>query len=324
MNVLKLILRHRRLSAGLAVAIAVAALLQATNTNPAVSQTLALTAYEAPSDPGVDPEAGIWKDISAVSVPLSAQAGSYVAGGSVQMVKAQALHYDGKLFVRVSWTDATDDSSTTKVQDFADAVALEFPQSATAAVPSICMGQADSAVNIWQWRADSNNGVRDPNVAYANALVDMYPSTEALFYTARAANNPFAQMDRGPVQSLYSKAFGELQTLDFQEVQGLGKRTGDGWAVVFERKFDTGRAGHALFAPSTNMDMAFAVWDGSQDERNGKKAVSQFVTLSIAAAPAVTGGGDHTKTIILAAALGIGLVVVGGGLAIYGYRENGG
>ncbi len=72
------------------------------------------------------------------------------------------------------------------------------------------------------------------------------------------------------------------------------------------------------------MDMAFAVWDGSQDERNGKKAVSQFVTLSIAAAPAVTGGGDHTKTIILAAALGIGLVVVGGGLAIYGYRENGG
>ena len=124
------------------------------------------------------------------------------------------------------------------------------------------------------------------------------------------------------MQSLYSKAFGELQTLDFQEVQGLGKRTGDGWAVVFERKFDTGRAGHALFAPSTNMDMAFAVWDGSQDERNGKKAVSQFVTLGIAAAPVETGGGSNTRTILFAAALGLGLVVIGGGLAVYGYRER--
>lgn len=322
MNVLNAIRRHRRLVAGLAAAFAVAALLQATNTNPAVSQTLSLTAYEAADDPGVDPEAAVWKDISGVNIPLSAQAGSYVAGGSVQTVRAQALHYNSQLYVRVSWPDETDDSSTTKVEDFSDAVALEFPQSATAAVPSICMGQADSAVNIWQWRADSNNGVQDPNIVYANSSVDAYPYTDSLFYTAREANNPYAHTERGPVQSLYSKAFGELQTLDFQEVQGLGKRTSDGWAVVFERKFDTGHAGHAVFAASTRMDMAFAVWDGSQDERNGKKAVSQFVTLGIAAAPVSTGGGSNTRTILFAAGLGLGLVVIGGGLAVYGYRER--
>lgn len=319
---LRTILRHRRASAAISAAIAVAALLQATNTNPAISQTLSLTAYEAADDPGVDPEAAVWKDVSAVNVPLSAQAGSYVAGGSVQTVRAQALHYNDQLYIRVSWADGTDDSSTTKVEDFSDAVALEFPQSATAAVPSICMGQADSAVNIWQWRADSNNGVRDPNVVYGNSSVDMYPYTETLFYTARQANNPYAHTERGPVQSLYSKAFGELQSLDFQEVQGLGKRTADGWAVVFERKFDTGRNGHAVFAPSTRMDMAFAVWDGSQDERNGKKAVSQFVTLGIAAAPLSTERGSSTQTILFAAAAGLGVVAIGGGLAIYGYRER--
>ena len=55
MNVFNAIRRHRRLVAGLAAAFAVAALLQATNTNPAVSQTLSLTAYEAADDPGVDP-----------------------------------------------------------------------------------------------------------------------------------------------------------------------------------------------------------------------------------------------------------------------------
>lgn len=323
MNVLNAIRRHRKLTAGLAAAFAVAALLQATNTNPAVSQTLSLTAYEAPDDPGIDPEAAIWKDATGVNIPLTAQAGSYVAGGSVQTVRAQALHYNSQLYIRVSWPDSTDDSNTTKVENFADAVALEFPQSATAAVPSICMGQADSAVNIWQWRADSNAGVKDPNVYYANALVDTYPYTDDTFYTARAANNPFAHTERGPVQSLYSKAFGELQTLDFQEVQGQGKRTADGWAVVFQRTFDTGRPGHALFAASTQMDMAFAVWDGSQDERNGKKAVSQFVTLGISGAPVATGGGDNTRTILFAVGLGVGLVIIGGGLAVYGYRESG-
>ena len=316
------VLRRRKLVAGFVAAMVVAGLLQATNTNPAVSQTLSLTAYEAPSDPGVDPEAAIWKDISGVNVPLSAQVGSYIAGGSVQTVRAQAVHYNDRLYIRVTWVDPTVDQSTTKVEDFSDAVALEFPQSATAAVPAICMGQIDSAVNIWQWRADSNAGLRDPNAVYPGSLVDAYPYTDKLFYTAREANNPYAYPDRSPVQALYSKAFGELQALDFQEVQGLGKRTPDGWAVVFERSFDTGHPGHAVFAPSTRMDMAFAVWDGSNDERNGKKAVSQFVTLGIGAAPALSQQGDSTKTILFAAALGIGVVAIGGGLAFYGYRES--
>lgn len=303
-------------------ALIVGGVLQFTNTNPAISQVLALTAYEAPNDPGIDPNAAVWGDTTGVNVPLSAQAGIYIAGGSVQTIRAQALHYDGKLFIRVTWPDATVDQSTTRVEDFSDAVALEFPQSATAAVPAICMGQADSAVNIWQWRADSNAGLRDPNLVYTNSSVDGYPDTTSLFYTAREANNPYANPDRGPVQSLSSRAFGELQALDFQEVQGQGARTADGWSVVFERTFDTGHLGHAVFALSTKMDMAFAVWDGSNDERNGKKAVSQFVTLGIAGAPVASGSRDSTKAIALATVLGLAVFAIGGGLAFYGYRES--
>lgn len=307
---------------GLAAALSVGALLQVTNTNPAVSQTLALTAYEVTDDPGTDPDADVWSKVSSVNVPLTAQAGAYVAGGSVQTIRAQAVHYAGRIYIRVNWPDATEDAATTRVEDFADAVALEFPANGTATVPAICMGQADAAVNIWHWRADSNAGVHDPIDVYQNASVDGYPSTDKLFYTAREAGNPYANPDVGAVQSLNSRAFGELTALNFQDVSGAGKHTTEGWAVVFTREFDTAHPGHAVFAPSTKVDMALAVWDGSNDERNGRKAVSQFVTLGIGASPAFSEGDNNTGMIAFAAVLLVGLTILGVGLAAYGYREG--
>lgn len=314
--------QRRRVVFGVIAALVVAALLQATNTNPAVSQTLSLTAYEVPDDPGTDPDAAVWDRVASVKVPLTAQAGTYPAGGSVQTVRAQAVHHNGRIFIRVNWPDATLDDSTTRAEDFSDAVALEFPASGTSTVPSICMGQADAAVNIWHWRADSNAGLQDPNKVYVNSLVDGYPYTDNLFYTAREAGNPFANPELSPVQSLHSRAFGELTALNVQDVQGFGKHTADGWAVVFSRDFETLNAGHAAFAASTRMDMAFAVWDGDKEERNGRKSVSQFVTLGIAAAPAFDDEGSSTGILALAGVLVLGVTAIGAGLAAYGYREG--
>ncbi|MGB4861650.1 MAG: ethylbenzene dehydrogenase-related protein [Tepidiformaceae bacterium] len=313
---------RRRTLIGVVAVLAVAALLQFTNTNPAVSQTQYITAYEVPDDPGTDPGAAVWGKITGVNVPLTAQAGAYVAGGTVQTIQAKAIHFNGRLYVRVAWPDATMDDATTRVEDFSDAVALEFPASGVSTVPSICMGQADAAVNIWQWRADSNAGLRDPNLVYANSSVDGYPSTEAIFYTARAAGNPFANPDRGPVQTLNSRAFGELTALSIQDVEGAGTHSAAGWAVVFSRAFDTLNPGHAAFAPGTRTDMAFAAWDGAQDERNGRKAVSQFVTLNIAGAPAFADEGSHKVAIFAAIGLFVAIAGIGVALVTYGAREG--
>lgn len=319
---LKSFSQRRRTAVGIALALLVGAALQFTNTNPAVSQAVSLTAYEAPSDPGIDPDADVWGRVSGVKIPLSAQTGAYVAGGTVQTISAKTVHYGGRIYVRVTWPDSTQDDSTTKVEDFSDAVALEFPSNATATTPALCMGQADAAVNIWHWRADSNAGLRDPIDAYVNAQVDGYPSDENLFFTAREAGNPYANPDQSAVQTLQSRAFGELTALSSQNVAGFGKHSSEGWSVVFTREFDTGRTGHAVFAPSTKTDMAFAVWDGNQDERNGRKAVSQFVTLNIAAAPAFEEQGGRMGIVLFAAALMLGMAVIGIGLATYGYREG--
>ncbi|MEP7215853.1 MAG: ethylbenzene dehydrogenase-related protein, partial [Anaerolineaceae bacterium] len=117
-----------------------AALLQFADANPAVSQTLFVTAYGAPADPGLDPTNAAWDGARVVQVPLSGQLGSYAAGGgSIATVNLQAVHFKEHLYVRVSWADVTVDESTTKVEDFSDAVALEFPALSASTVPSICM-----------------------------------------------------------------------------------------------------------------------------------------------------------------------------------------
>jgi complex iron-sulfur molybdoenzyme family reductase subunit gamma len=302
--------------------VAVAILLQVTNTNPAVSQTMRLTAYEAPQDPTMDPSAAPWSQIAGVKVPLSAQAGTYVAGGSVTSINAQAVHYQGKLYLRLSWPDATKDDATTKVEDFSDAVAVEFPAGGSSTVPAICMGQADAAVNIWQWRADSQAGLQDPENAYPNALVDAYPQSDTLFYTARAAGNPYANPNGGAVQTLSATAFGQLAPLAVQDAKGFGVHDSSGWAVVLTRDLLANQVGEAKFAPGQNLDMAFAVWDGSHDERNGKKAVSQFVTLEIAQAPAYSVGHSRVGIVIAAVGLLVGVAGLGLGLAYFGMKEE--
>lgn len=320
-------LRRRRATLGAGAAVLLgASVLQFTGVNPAVSQSLALTAYEAPADPGLDPNAKAWADAAPVQVPLTAQAGSYAAGGgSIPLVRAKALHYNQKLFVRVEWQDSTKDETTARVQDFADAVALEFPATSSAAVPALCMGQADGGVNIWQWRADSQVGVKDPQDVYVGALVDRPPDKahDIVFYTARDAGNPYADVQAGPVQTLISQALGTISKANVQDVAGNGVHTNGTWAVVFERPFTAADVSQAAFSAGKTTDLAIAVWNGSEGDRNGRKSVSQFVRLSVASTDNPNVERETRGTYLLAAgALGL-FVVAGAGLGFFGYRQGG-
>ena len=315
--------RPRILAVTIAVLVAAAAL-QFFGANPAASQTISLQAYESPADPGLDPTSSVWDGAIPVQVPLSAQGASYpTGGGSIPTISAKALHFKSKLYLRVEWADATKDESTTRVQDFADSVAIEFPaQSSKAAVPALCMGQADAGVNIWQWRADSQAGLKDPVQVYAGASIDTgWTKADSLFFTARAAGNPFAQPDRGPVQTLVSRAFGTLTPSADQDVAGEGVYTDGKWAVVFVRQYAGKNPEQATFADSTETDMAFAVWNGSEGDRNGRKSVSTFVILSVANAALPGSKTTNTTAIVWAGVLLVGILGIGVGLAAIGYKQ---
>lgn len=259
------------------VVIVGAVTLRAFEANPAVAQTTMVPSWAAEVAPSLDGSAAEWQSIPGVVVPLTAQQTAFpMGGGNVTSVTVRSVHHGDKLYVAVEWPDTTLNETTTEPEAFSDAAAIQFPAIAGTEVPSICMGRADSAVNIWHWRADSQAGFSDmPDKGY----VDLYPSTEDLYYPARAAGNPMA-MSSGPVQNLVAGGFGTLTATDIPTVEAQGTHSPGGWSVVFARSFQPTGDLQPTFSTEGAIDTAFAVWDGELEQRNGVKSVSAFVQLS--------------------------------------------
>lgn len=245
----------------------------------AYSQTQSVRVWPAAEDPGTNPDWEGWNAVPRSRIALTAQqVAAPVGGGSVARVVVQTVHHEGDLVMRMSWRDATEDLSTAGTELFTDGVAVQFPANASSSVPAICMGQADGAVNIWHWRADSQAGV-SAEAPLGAGYVDRYDDTSEAYFPATASDNPFAA---GPlVQSLLAGGFGTLTPADAQTVVGEGRYADGEWVVVMRRSFAAPTAEHPQFAFEQNIDVAFATWDGSEDERDGIKSVSQFVRLSI-------------------------------------------
>ena len=274
---------RRRPLAIVAAALLVAAALQLLGANPATSEVTTVVAHKTGSGPGLDPGAGVWDRVPAAEVPLTAQQTSYpMGGGSVKTVDVQAIHDADTLYVRLAWDDAMKNETTGRAEEFSDASAIEFPATAGAAVPAICMGQADGGVNIWQWRADSQNGVPSSSADLGNGVADVEsPADDALNFPARNAGNPYALVDAATVQNLSAVGFGTISPLDEQAVEGRGEWADGRCSVVYQRDLASPGDGQPAFDDADKTDVAFAVWDGENAERNGKKSVSQFVTLQL-------------------------------------------
>lgn len=299
---------------GLFAAALVAAGLMVLDVNPAVPQTVALTALRSPRDPGLDPNSGAWDDAQQVEIPLTAQEVTYpFGGGTVAAVAVKALYHHRSLYLRVEWADDTRDATTDSVTRFADAVAVEFPATAKSSVPSVCMGQGDGGVNVWQWRADrQQRATAWPKGAHPNGYVDEYPLRGKLAYPALDAGNPVARTRRA-AQDLVAQGFGTLAPSSVQTVHAHGvfdESQGHGtWSVVFRRPFAKPGSGQPGFAVRDKLDVAFAVWQGQEDERNGKKSVSQFgqLVLSTSSQPSPPWNGWWLVVIPIMALLAFGL-----------------
>ncbi|MBI1884721.1 MAG: hypothetical protein HYS09_00090 [Chloroflexi bacterium] len=285
----------------------------------AMTIVAAETVVQVPPD---DPWSDVWEQADAVEVPLSAQQTSVPkGGGSIRAVTARALHDRDRLYVLMEWADATRDMSAIAPQDFRDAAAVQFPASGVTSVPFFCMGQADAHVNIWHWKADWQADIDSGFVgipeAYPNTAADLYPlQDDPDFYPGRAAGNLLSQTERStPVENLVAGGFGTLTTAEKQMVGGRGVWRDGTWRVLFVRDLDAGGDAYAKFAPGRTTNVAFAVWNGSKDERDGLKSVSQFAELQLAGkpeAPGVRAGLDRTLVvvIILVVVVGMGTLVV--------------
>ncbi len=286
------------------LALAAGAVLTLNDVRLASSQTVTLVAKlsEEPI-PLDDPSAEVWKRGSPVEAPLSGQQTIQPKGGGAGTVTARALHDGQRLYIRVEWEDETEDMLVSRQTEFSDAAAVQFPATEGERVPAFCMGDPNAPVNIWQWKAawqaDIEESFVDVEDAYPNMQVDFYPfEDEEVFYPARAAGNVFAELDRTTaVDNLLAGSFGTLTQAEDQVVQGVGEWRDGRWRVVFVRDLAV-EGDYTQFAEGASTNVAFAVWDGANSERDGMKSVSQFLTLEISPEIAEAPSGGLGRGII--------------------------
>ncbi|MDE3094867.1 MAG: hypothetical protein KGK07_02565 [Chloroflexota bacterium] len=309
----------RGFAAGLAIVLAAAVVAATTGflgVMPASSQAQVVQVRAAPSVPRDDPFAAFWNNVQPVDVALSAQNITRpMGGGTVAAVQLRAAHDGKRLYILSEWSDATQDAAIDTTTSFTDAAAVEFPAAGTTRIPSFCMGDPGAGVNIWHWKAawqrDVDSGFATNRARYANMQVDLYPQDgDTTFQTGLAAGNPLSAQKHGsPVENLVAAQFGTLTNADVQDVGGVGRWKDGRWRVLFVRSL-AGAEGSPSFAPGGKTNAAFAVWNGSDGQRDGIKSVSQFVDLQISGEKIVRKPSSFAPAIIAFAGIVGGLAVI--------------
>lgn len=201
---------------------------------------------------------------------------------STENLEVKALTNGRDVAFRLEWRDETlDDRPGAAV--FSDACAIQLPAVVEADVPAPQMGEAGRSVEITYWRASWQAAVdgREDSIRalYPAAKIDHYPfeaqslepdsssqrELAAQYAPARALGNLMEGPRERPVQDLLAEGPGSLSPAARQVSEGSGRRGADGWAVVIRRPLPS------AWGSASRSQIAFAVWDGSQDEVGARK-----------------------------------------------------
>jgi len=215
-------------------------------------------------------------------------------------ITVRALHDGKSLALLLKWEDATNDETAIRPQDFRDAAAVQF--ALTPDPPFFAMGQPGARVNIWMWKserqADLQPAFQDLEKVYPNIGIDSYPNllkspleqpmrnaltleSDPRFVTAWGAGNIVADPTRrSAAEDLTAQGFGTLRAhpAPDQAITAVGEHTTGSYRVQFTRAL-TGPHTDVQLAAGQRVPVAFAVWNGSAGDRDGKKSVTIWQEL---------------------------------------------
>jgi DMSO reductase family type II enzyme heme b subunit len=114
--------------------------------------------------------------------------------------------------------------------------------------------------------------------------VDVYtdPVMQTVYRTAEAAGNLLAARTlKTPIEDANAVGFGTItsQPPASQNVRGRGVWVGGSWNVLFVRELRSRDKQDVQFRPGRSVPVAFAIWNGAQRDRNGRKVVSHWFQL---------------------------------------------
>jgi len=283
----------------------------------AVSQPVTIPVKQIKGPIPMDGANPVWESVPGVVVPLSGQTITTPMHPniSVKAVFVKAVSNGKEIGFRLDWPDQTLNNTTIGPQDFRDQAALQFPVNTSGAPPFQCMGQSGGTVNIWRWNAEwqkdigkDSAGIWDVDDQYPSIAWDYYFEEPAggVTYPDRIGRSlgPFnpgiwsgnimsdPTLRRSSVEDLNANGFSTLTTQAHQDVIGNGVWepygsvkggccNGRTWRIVVKRELVSSDQNDVQFKAGASVPVAFAVWDGSNVERNGMKGISTWFTLKL-------------------------------------------
>ena len=261
----------------------------------APAPTAEVVAVARPALPS-DPEDAAWRDVPVHAAPLILQdmVEPRLLKASTAEVRVRAITDGTRIAFRLEWTDATKDDLPGAAR-FSDACAVQLRAKATADVPAPQMGEKDRPVEITFWRAawqavvdGRGDSIQD---LYPGATVDHYPfeaaslekgspaqrEMAARYAPARALGNRMAGPREKPVEDLIAEGPGTLTPAPAAGSDGRGRRIADGWSVLIARRLPDG------LAPGKRSQVAFAVWEGAQQEAGSRKMRTGWIPIVVEA-----------------------------------------
>ncbi len=281
----------------------------------AISQPVTLPVKQTKGSIPMDAAHPLWESAPAIVVPLSGQTITTPMHPniSVKSVMVRAVTNGKEIGVWMNWADQTKNDTTIGPQDFRDQAAVQFPVNTSGAPPFQCMGQSGGTVNIWRWNAEWQKDL-GKRIAGIWSVTDQYPSMASDLYMQEPAGGvtfpdrvglaegPFNEaawsgnimadpaLRASSVEDLNANGFSTLTTQPNQNVTGNGLWEpygsikggcciGPSWRVVMKRAIVTSDDNDVQFTSGASIPVAFAVWDGTNVERNGMKGISTWFTL---------------------------------------------
>ena len=226
-----------------------------------------------------DPMDKYWESRDPVRVPLNPL---WPEPNQVYAVAVSAVTDGKKVAVLLQWRDDLPQDSAIRVQDFQDGAALQF--SLSGKYGFLGMGDKDNPVNLWSWKAGwqaETEGGSTPqmNSVYPSMHTDDWTFTN--YNTAVSSGNVISQPHKSPVEDANAAGFGSFksQPVKQQNVAGKGIWHDGFWSVVFIRDLKSKDADDVKFVSGKPVPVAFAIWNGEQGDRNGRKMVSNWYQL---------------------------------------------
>jgi hypothetical protein len=151
-------------------------------------------------------------------------------------------------------------------------------------------------------QADLDVAYQDIERAYPNVGIDSYPNSmrsaveqpsrhaltlqsDPTFVTGWGAGNIVSDPQRkSAVEDLAAQGFGTLRArprID-QKIDARGVYGQASYQVMFRRSLSPTGEGSVSLQPGSTVPVAFAVWNGSAGDRDGKKSVTIWQELKIA------------------------------------------